>query len=274
MNTNADCELSPAARAFDTVAERFDERFYPWLSVAAQRRAVRQYLSQAFPHPARLLEIGGGTGDDALWMAERGHSVLMTDVSPRMAAVAARKFAGSERLAVRPCAAEDLARLGHDMTAPFDGAWSTFAALNCVTDLAPVASGLAELVRPGGKVLVVLFGTWCVGEMIVEAALRRPRNMFRRFRRGPVPARLGGEAFTVCYHRRPEIERSFAPWFAPKRRRGIGILVPPSAAEPRVSAYPRLLGLLEAGDRRLAAPLSALGDHVLYCFERNAVPVS
>ena len=29
---------SPAAAAFDAIAERFDERFTPWLSVAAQRR--------------------------------------------------------------------------------------------------------------------------------------------------------------------------------------------------------------------------------------------
>ena len=35
------CELLPAGAAFDAIADAFDSRFDPWLSVAAQRRAVR-----------------------------------------------------------------------------------------------------------------------------------------------------------------------------------------------------------------------------------------
>ena len=37
----AQTSLSPAAEAFDAIAEAFDDRFGSWLSVAAQRRAVR-----------------------------------------------------------------------------------------------------------------------------------------------------------------------------------------------------------------------------------------
>jgi SAM-dependent methyltransferase len=265
--------LAPAARAFDAVAERFDERFSPWLSVTAQRRAVRACLAEAFPRPSHLLEVGGGTGDDALWMAERGHEVLMTDVSPRMIAVAARKFAGRERLAVRCCGAEVLAEIAADGRRRFDGAWSTFAALNCVAALGPVAHALAALLRPGGQLLLVLFGTCSPGEMIIEAARGRPREVFRRFRRGPVPARLGGEHFTVHYHRPTAIARSFAPWFEPCGQRGIGVFVPPSAAEPWISRHPRLLGGLEAIDRRASLPLWRFGDHVLYHLKRTEVGV-
>jgi SAM-dependent methyltransferase len=263
--------LASAARAFDAIAERFDERFSPWLSVAAQRRAVRACLAEAFPRPSRLLEVGGGTGDDALWMAERGHDVLMTDVSPRMVAVAARKFAGRGRLAARCCGAEALAEIATDGSPRFDGAWSTFAALNCVAALEPVARALAGLLRPGGQLLLVLFGTCSPGEMAVEAARGRPREMFRRFRRGPVPARLGGEYFTVHYHRPAAVTRAFAPWFESCGQRGIGVFVPPSAAEPWISRHPRLLGELEALDRHVSLPLWRLGDHVLYRLKRNAV---
>ena len=54
------------------------------------------------------------------------------------------------------------------MPAPFDGAFSNFAALNCVTDLTPVGRGLAALVRPGGKVLLVIFGVCPPGEWVVQ----------------------------------------------------------------------------------------------------------
>jgi hypothetical protein len=54
------------------------------------------------------------------------------------------------------------------------------------------------------------------------------------------------------------------------RRRGIGVLVPPSAAEPTISRFPALLSALEAADRMLSRPLAVLGDHVLYDFERTS----
>jgi hypothetical protein len=97
----------------------------------------------------------------------------------------------------------------------------------------------------------------------------RPANALRRFRRGDVPARLGGREFAIRYHRRCDLERMFAPWFRLKSRRGIGIFVPPSAAEPWISDRPWLLGILEKLDRMAAGALAPFGDHILYRFERT-----
>jgi ubiquinone/menaquinone biosynthesis C-methylase UbiE len=260
--------LPAAASAFDAIAELFDARFSPWLSVAAQRRAVRSALASAFPPGRSLIEIGGGTGEDALWLAERGREVLLTDASPAMVAVAEAKFAGCARARAEVAAAEAL----ETVTGRFDGAWSNFAALNCVGDLEPFARGLARLLRPGAPAYLVLFGTFCPGEMLVEAVRGRPRNLFRRFTRGDVPARVAGREFSVRYHRRSEIVRAMRPWFEPKGRQGVGVFVPPSAAEPGISRHPLLLGALEALDRVLASPLAMFGDHILYRFERSKVP--
>jgi ubiquinone/menaquinone biosynthesis C-methylase UbiE len=260
---------SAAAEAFDAIAERFDERFSPWLSVAAQRRAVRRALEQAFPPGARLIEIGGGTGEDALWLLEHGRQVLLTDASPLMARIAAAKFADRPGAEAEICAAEDLQELAARTPTPFDGAYSNFAGLNCVADLEPFARGLARLLRPGAPALLVIFGRLCPGEWLVETLRARPRNAFRRIAAGDQPARLGGREFTVRYHRRRDLERVMAPWFAAAGRRGVGVFVPPSAAEPWISDHPRLLGALETLDRGLARPLAPLGDHVLYRFVRT-----
>jgi len=104
---------------------------------------------------------------------------------------------------------------------------------------------------------------------LVEALRGRPANIFRRRKRGDVPARLGGSSFTVRYHRSAEIRRAMAPWFSLKRRRGIGLFVPPSAAEPWISRHPAVLRFLDRLDRLLARPLALLSDHVLYRFERT-----
>src|SRR3954467_6476554 len=84
--------LAPAAQAFDAIADRFDERFGAWASVAAQRRAVRAQLTRIFPVGIRVLELGGGTGEDAAWLTEQGRPVLLTDPSPTMVSVARAKL--------------------------------------------------------------------------------------------------------------------------------------------------------------------------------------
>jgi SAM-dependent methyltransferase len=262
----ASAALTPAGAAFDAIAGEFDSRFEPWRSVAAQRAVVREHLLAAFAAGSRLLEIGGGTGGDAAWMIERGRSVLLTDASPAMVEEAARKIG---RRATRVLAAEDLAQLAGEGRR-FDGAWSNFAGLNCVADLAPVGRALAGLVVPGGRAVLVLFGCCCPGEVITEAARGRFRNCLRRFSRQNVPATLRGRSFAVRYHRRANIESAMAPGFRLVETRAIGLFVPPSAAEPWISRHPRLLAAMAAADRGLSRLCAPLGDHVLYVFERSA----
>ena len=273
-DVTAALSLPPAAAAFDAVADRFDARYGGWKSVAAQRRAVRAALLDAFPRGARVLEIGGGTGQDAHWLAARGRDVLLTDVSPSMVRIATHKLAGRGLALPVVTPAEDIGAVLGSETVPFDGAFSNFAALNCVRDLAAVRRGLAPLVRPGGRLLLVIFGVCPPGEWIVELACGRPRAVFRRAARDDVPARLGGQDFTVRYHRARAMVEAFTPAFRLVRRRGIGVFVPPSAAEPWISSHPRLLAALEGIDRVVSRPLATLGDHVLYEFERTDTPAT
>jgi SAM-dependent methyltransferase len=264
--------LRPAALAFDAIAPDFDARFGAWRSVAAQRRAVRAALLRIFPSQGKILELGGGTGEDAAFLAERGFKVLLTDASPAMVSRAQAKLApfGSH---AEVAAAEEMERFAHRYLAAgealFDGAFSNFAPLNCVIDLEPTAQGLARLLKPGAAALLVLFGTCCPGEMVTELLRGRPHLALRRFRRGESSAKLAKRDFHVVYHRRAALVRAFAPWFVLERRLGIGIAVPPSAAEPWITQRPRLLAAMEALDNRLCRPLAFLGDHVIYQFRRT-----
>ena len=264
-----------AALAFDSVAQAFDERFGAWASVAAQRRAVRAALLQALSPGGLVLELGGGTGEDAAFLASRGYDLLLTDPSPAMVSRAAAKL---RPLGARAevAAAEELDSFASRYLAqggvPFDGVFSNFAPLNCVVDLRPVARSLARLLKPGAPALLVLFGTFCPGEMATELLHKRPRQALRRCRRGEVPAHLAGHEFNIVYHRGAALQRAFQPWFALEKRIGIGIAVPPSAAEPWISTHPRLLTAMETLDRILSRPLAALGDHILYQFRRTRLP--
>jgi SAM-dependent methyltransferase len=267
--------LSPAVQAFDAMAARFDLRFGAWRSVAAQRRAVRAALAEAFPRGTRVLEIGGGTGEDARWLSARGREVLHTDGSPAMVRIARRKLRTLRTPEPRVVAAERLDELADEWEAAgtprFNGAFSNFASLNCVDSPASFASGLARLLRPGAPALLVLFGRLCPGEVVVQLARGDKIAATRRRQRGPVHARLGERDFTVRYHSSRELRRALSPWFRLRRRLGVGVFVPPSAAEPWISRHPALVRVLEGIDRLARRPLAPLGDHVLYWFERTSV---
>jgi SAM-dependent methyltransferase len=264
--------MRPSVEAFDAVAPIFDQRFGAWRSVAAQRHAVRQALLREFPRPGHILELGGGTGEDAAFLAEAGYEVFLTDPSPTMVALAKAKLSplGAHAEIAAGEELEDFA--AHHLSTGgrlFDGAFSNFAALNCVVDLAPVARGLAQLLKPGAAAMLVLFGTFCPGEMLTEVFHKRPTQALRRSMRGPFPARLAKRTFSIVYHRRAAMVRTFAPWFELEKRLGIGVTVPPSAAEPWISNHPHLLDAMEILDRVLSRPLAILGDHVLYQFRRT-----
>jgi SAM-dependent methyltransferase len=272
---NAAKALPPAVRAFDALAPVFDERFGAWKSVAAQRRAVRRALLTGFPEGARLIELGGGTGEDALFLAQAGRRVLVTDGAPAMVArvrAKAREADLADRVTAERVSLEELdawaaARHG----AAFDGAFSNFASLNCVTDHASVAHGLARLLPPGKRALLVVFGPCCPGEVLVLLARGKVRAAFRRLAPTPAPARVGGETFAVTYPSPRTLARAFTPWFHLRRMFGVGVFLPPSSAEPAASRFPRFLEALERLDRLAARPLALLGDHVLLDFERTDV---
>ena len=263
---------SPAVAAFDAIAGVFDQRFSAWQSVSAQRRAVRRELIDAFPKNANLLELGGGTGEDAIYLAQRGRNVLLTDGAVSMVSRARAKVraAGlSQQIQTRQLAIEELSALRGSR---FDGAYSNFAAFNCVSERQSAARALAELLPARAELVLVVFGTLSVGEIFVQLARGDAKAAFRRFQRGAVPARVGGTNFTVEYPSIATLKAEFAPWFRLARTRGIGVFVLPSAAEPEISSWPRVLRSLEALDRVASAPLARFADHVLLRFVRTGAP--
>ena len=237
---------------------------------------MRRELLATFPAGASLLELGGGTGEDALFLAAEGRRVLVTDGAPRMVDRTREKAAArglSGHVQAESVAIEKLSGFARRRAAagepPFDGAFSNFAAFNCVADHAAAARALAPLVKPGGRALLVVFGPFSPAETVALLLRGEGRAAFRRLARGPVPARLGGHEFNVTYPSPHALARAFAPDFSLRRTVGIGVFVPPSSAEPAISGWPRLLAALETLDRVAARPLALLGDHVLLDFVRT-----
>ena len=166
--------------AFDGVAAAYDADF----SHSALGRLLRvrlwSVLERHLPTDGALLELGCGTGEDAVRLARRGATVLATDQSANMIAITAAKAAAAG-LWVRT-AALDLAApaLANDDT--FDGIWSSFGPLNCVADRRPLWRFLRSRVRPGGTVVLVVMAPLTPWDWLWFGAHGQPRAATRRLR--------------------------------------------------------------------------------------------
>ena len=49
-------------------------------------------LATYLPPDARVLDIGGGPGRYAIWLAQRGHRVVLADLSPELLSIARAKI--------------------------------------------------------------------------------------------------------------------------------------------------------------------------------------
>lgn len=261
---------------FDNIAEQYDATFTSSTIGQIQRAAVWRELKKRFRPGNRILDIGCGTGVDACFLAERGIDVVACDSSSRMLGVAQRRLtdlprrAGSVQLKLLP--AEAISSLRDE--GPFDGAFSNFGAVNCVANLAKLASDLARLLRPGANLLLCPMGPMCLWETAWYLLHGKFAKAFRRFHRAGVAARFGEGAIAhVRYPSVRSIEHTFAPEFSLKSIKGIGVAVPPSYLEPWASKLPGIAKLGANADRGLGhcPGIRMFADHLLLRFERRKV---
>ena len=136
---------------FDSAAATWDDD----PAKVERARATAELLAQALPlrGDERVLEVGGGTGQLSLALADRVGSVLVTDASSGMVEVAR---ANIERAGVDDrLSAEQLDLVSDPLPADrFDGAWAQLA-LHHVHDLDALMGRVREVLVPGGWLAVV-----------------------------------------------------------------------------------------------------------------------
>ena len=260
-----------AVAAFDQVAQRYDDQWTDTLAGTLQRRQVWRYVDPLFQTGDRVLDLGCGTGVDAVHLASRGIEVHAMDASGAMVAAARARIHDSGvggRVTTQVVAIENLGDIGERDV--FDGVLSNFGALNCVADLRLVAEELARLVRPGGNVALCVLGRFCLWETLWYLAAADLGKAFRRWGDGAEATLGSGSSFPVYYPSVREIRKALAPRFRLKSVRGIGVCVPPSYAEGMVRSFPRVTKALAGLDQHVGSwvGLRGLADHRLLVFER------
>jgi SAM-dependent methyltransferase len=243
-----------SAQGFDRIATQYGNLWTSTKAGQLQREAVRRYAAHLFPPQSRILDLGCGTGDDALILRTRGLHVTGIDASAEMVRIACGRGVDARHYAI-----ENIA----DLPGKFDAIWSNFGALNCIESLPDLRQPFAHAVNPGGWLVVCLMSRMCLWETIWYALHGRIRKATRRWN-GEAKSSVAKRVF---YPTVRSVRRAFAPDFTLESTHGVGFAVPPSYV---TGISHSTMDRLAALDRRVASwpILRSLSDHRLMIFRK------
>jgi SAM-dependent methyltransferase len=266
------------SQAFDQAAATYDDLYATNPIMAWMRRESMAVLAATFPPGGLLLEIGCGTGEEALALGRQGRRVAATDISPALIEIARAKDAGRALVTWHVLAAGHLADLIQPYgTAAFDGAYACMGALNCEPSMHQVVAALADLLRPGALFVCSVINRFCAWEIAWGLLHLKPDHAFRRLGKGWIRAGLassqGSLAVPVRYYSPRSFARMYGPHFQVRTVRALPVLLPPPYLASLVEQHPSLLRRLEWAERtwRERWPFSMMGDHFLMVLQRTSL---
>jgi SAM-dependent methyltransferase len=245
---------------FDQLAGDYDQSFTHSACGATLRALVWERLPAVFGTSQHILELGCGTGEDAILLARAGHRVFAIDASAEMIRIARLKamsagLAGRIEFRVMPI--ESLQTLPPELK--FDGVFSNFGAINCVADIPRLAGTLVARLVDGAPLLFVVMGRYVPWEWAWYLAHGDAKRAFRRLRKGGAEWR----GLRIHYPTPRELSRSLAPNFDVRRRASLGFALPPSYASAWLDRAPRALAALAGIERATCRVTAGLADHFM-----------
>jgi len=265
--------------AFDQASHGYDHSFtYSTIGIL-QRKRVYHYLNETLEEnkALKILEINCGTGEDAIWMAKKGHLVTGIDVSSGMIEKAVKKLSRESRdLQVNfSCMSFDDLK-SHFEPHSFDVIFSDFGGLNCIDhrNFESLADDFSNLLKPGGKFIAVIMGRKCLWEMLYFILKGKPLAALRRLSKKSVVASVGSARVPAWYFSPDTSISFFKGKLHFKEVRPVGICIPPSYLENFFKKKHILLSLLQKAEPVFNFSfLADFADHYFISFVKGTPPV-
>lgn len=255
--------FSETSQAFDAHARQYDGIVEPNSLLHTMRAALWAEVARRVSPPGYLLDLGCGTGIDAVHFAKHGYRVTAIDPSREMVYQARDRVSRSNlNVRVENFGAQELLRL---RTEKFDAIYSDLGPLNCVPDLVQVSRACASLLKPGGVLVLSVMDRICPWEILYYTARGEFNQAERRFPRRMVPVKLQDGIVWTRYYTPREFFKSFAAEFQLVTYRALNLFLPP----PYMIRWYRRAGILAKPFAWLDAHMSNLpflrdaGDHFL-----------
>jgi len=258
-------------QAFDPIASGYDAEFTQTSTGRLQRNRVYQVLEKLLAQDTlhRVLELSCGTGEDALWLAQHDCQVLATDVSGGMIETATQKINAHQLQQQVECRQLPIQAIGNLQTKePYDLIFSNFGGFNCLSlaEIEKLSTDMAQLLRPGGHLVLVVMPRFCWWETLYFLAKGRWSEAWRRRSTEPISAALGnGVSIDTWYHSPKQLCDTFEANFRFQQARPVGFFLPPSYLDRAFEKRKGLLSFLNHLERHCPEGriISSWSDHFL-----------
>ncbi|MBI5957801.1 MAG: methyltransferase domain-containing protein [Chloroflexi bacterium] len=275
--TDFTAQYKELATRFDQAAKQYDTQYgppsgsRPGSPLVCWLRDEHLSLLRVLISPgAALLDIGCGTGEESLMLAQEGFAILGIDVSPGMVWQAQAKAASlsiRRGVSFKTLAAGQLASL--DERGPFQGAYASLGTLNTEPDLAGVAEGLHGLLEPGAPFVATVMNRHCLYESV--AGISKERRIKRPARWAEGRAGATSVIAPVKFYNPGEFAGAFKAYFSVESVIAFPLWLPPVHLHDIYRSNLEKFGRLEARERRTRSWrwFRARGDHFLMVLRHN-----
>lgn len=264
--------FSTVEEAFDSASEEYDFTIgHNFINTWIRTRSINELLRLVKPDDV-LLEIGCGTGAEAVRISRKVRQIIATDISQGMLNLLRQKISAKKLESILPVQAR--AATISSIAPLFDGgkvriAYSFNGALNLEPDIEKFPLELSKVVDRGGYFVCSVRNILCLSETIAHAAVLQLDKIAPR-RKQPTMVSVGGIDIPAFYYSTQFMTRLFEPYFRLKKLVGLPAFLPPAYLNDYCIRFMPVASLLERLETVLADrfPFNRLSDQTLFVFQR------
>jgi ubiquinone/menaquinone biosynthesis C-methylase UbiE len=262
------------SEAFDSASEEYDFTIgHNYINTWIRKRSVSELLSLVKKNDT-LVEIGCGTGAEALDVSPYVARIIATDISDQMIEIVRKKIQAKRAfdkitpIKLRAAEVDQVKKILDGAEA--DSAYSFNGALNCEPDLEDFVEGLASVLTSGGYFVCSVRNSLCLGEVLSHAAALQFEKMAPR-KKQPIMVSVGGLDIPALYYPPSVFARFFRTRFKLLRVIGLPAFLPPAYLSDYYVKFKEVGYVLERLENTLGNrfPFNRLGDQTLFVFQNR-----
>jgi len=262
------------AEAFDSASEEYDFTIsHNFINTWIRRRSINALLRLAKPEDVSV-EIGCGTGTEAILIAPHVSRIIATDISDKMLQILRLKVRAKgleARVVPVKAGASEISIVSRLVNnGQVDLAYSFNGALNCEPQLKRFVTDLAALLKKGAYFVCSIRNTFCLSEALSHALVLQFGKMTPR-KKQPIMVSVGGKDIPSIYYSPHNFAQFFSPDFTLQRQIALPGILPPAYLNDYYLKVRDRIAILERLEPLLSErfPLNSLGDQTLFVFQRK-----
>ncbi len=263
-------KYKPAKEAFTAQSDIFDSTYSSSLITNYKRKRVRAMMNKILPSKADILEINAGTGEDAIYFAQKGHKVHATELSDGMFKNLNQKVKTKGLKDQISTEQLDYHNLKDSNQNKYDVIFSNFGGLNCTNKIAEVLKQMPPYLKEGGKICLTIMPPLSLWEWL-SIFKGNFKLALRRFKKNGTKSHIEGKYFLSWYHKPKTIQKILAKECNLMELEGLCVFAPPVHYERHFIKYEGIFNFLVSLEEKLCRiyPFNSIGDYYIIVLEKK-----